>query len=96
MQPRPRRTDRSRAILLTVSGWTAGRIAQAFGVREDTLRQWRSDFMVGRVEALKARKAVGPATVKTAAALRVAAPLFATPVADRPNWISSTKGRATR
>ncbi len=32
--------DRSRAILLTLTGWTAGRIAQAFGVREDTVRQW--------------------------------------------------------
>jgi hypothetical protein len=28
--------DRARAILLTLSGWTSARIAQAFGVREDT------------------------------------------------------------
>jgi hypothetical protein len=28
--------DRARAIILTLSGWTSGRIAQAFGVREDT------------------------------------------------------------
>ena len=26
--------DRARAILLTLSGWTSGQIAQAFGVRE--------------------------------------------------------------
>ena len=44
--------DRARAILLTLGGWTAGRIAQAFGVREDTVRQWRSDFMACGVDAL--------------------------------------------
>lgn len=84
--------DRARAILLTCEGWTAGRIAQAFGVREDTVRQWRSDFMAGGVEALKARKASGPAPVKTEAALRVAAPLFEAPAADRPNWTLSRLG----
>ncbi len=81
--------DRARAILLTCEGWTAGRIAQAFGVREDTVRQWRCDFMTGGVEALKARKAPGPAPLKSEAALRVAAPLFETPPADRPNWTLS-------
>jgi DNA-directed RNA polymerase specialized sigma24 family protein len=30
--------DRARAILLTLSGWTSGQIAEAFGVREDTVR----------------------------------------------------------
>jgi len=34
--------DRARAILLTLSGWTRGQIAEAFGVREDTVRVWRS------------------------------------------------------
>ena len=28
--------DRARAILLTLSGWTSPRVAEAFGVREDT------------------------------------------------------------
>ena len=78
--------DRARAVLLTLSGWTSGRIAQAFGVREDTVRLWRSDFMRGGVEALKASVAPGPTPVKSAAALRVAAPLLMEPVADRPNW----------
>jgi DNA-directed RNA polymerase specialized sigma24 family protein len=36
--------DRARALLLTLKGWTSARIAQAFGVREDTVRLWRSDF----------------------------------------------------
>ena len=40
--------DRARAILLTLSGWTSGQIAQAFGVREDTVRFWRGDFLRGR------------------------------------------------
>jgi hypothetical protein len=29
--------DRARAIVLTLSGWTSAQIAEAFGVREDTL-----------------------------------------------------------
>ena len=78
--------DRARAVLLTVAGWTSGRIAEAFGVREDTVRLWRSDFMRGGVEALKATVAPGPAPVKSEAALRVAMPLLAEPVADRRNW----------
>jgi transposase len=78
--------DRARAVLLTLAGWTSPRIAEAFGVREDTVRLWRSDFTSGGVEALKATVAPGPAPVKSEAALRVALPLLAEPVADRPNW----------
>lgn len=78
--------DRARAVLLTLSGWTSPRIAEAFGVREDTVRLWRSDFMRGGVAALKATVAPGPAPVKSEAALRVAVPLLDEPVADRPNW----------
>ena len=64
--------DRARAILLTLDGWTSARIAEAFGVREDTVRLWRSDFMNGGVDALRARIAPGPAPFKAEAALRVA------------------------
>lgn len=78
--------DRARAILLTLGGWTSARIAEAFGVREDTVRLWRSAFMSGGIDALKASVAPGPAPVKAEAALRVAAPLLSAPVADRPNW----------
>lgn len=78
--------DRARAVLLTIAGWTSVRIAEAFGVREDTVRLWRSDFMKSGVDTLKTRVAPGPAPVKSEAALRVAVPLLAEPVADRPNW----------
>jgi transposase len=78
--------DRARALLLTLAGWTSPRIAEAFGVREDTVRLWRSDFMRGGVEALKASPAPGPAPVKAAAALRIVTPLLEAPVADRHNW----------
>ena len=78
--------DRARAVLLTLTAWTSARIAEAFGVREDTVRLWRSDFMRGGVEALKATVAPGPAPVKSEAALRVATPLLSEPVADRLNW----------
>ena len=78
--------DRARAVLLTVAGWTSPQIAEAFGVREDTVRLWRSGFMKGGVAALKATVAPGPAPVKSEAALRVALLLPAEPVAERPNW----------
>jgi transposase len=78
--------DRARAVLLTLAGWTSRRIAEAFAVREDTVRLWRSDFMRGGSEALKASIAPGPVPVKTEAALRVITPLLEAPVADRPNW----------
>jgi transposase len=81
--------DRARAVLLTLAGWTSPRIAEAFGVREDTVRWWRSDFMRGGVAALRASVAPGPLPGKSAAALRVALPLLAEPVADRPNWTLS-------
>ena len=78
--------DRARAVLLTLAGWTSVRIAEAFGVREDTVRLWRSDFMRGGVAALQATVAPGTAPVTSEAALRVAIPLLVEPVADRPNW----------
>jgi transposase len=55
-------------------------------VREDTVRLWRSDFICGGFEALKASIAPGPVPVKIEAALRVITPLLEAPVADRPNW----------
>ena len=78
--------DRARAVLLTLAGWTSPKIAEAFGVREDTVRLWRSDFAAGGVAALKASIAPGPPPLKSEAALRVAAPLLEEPVADRRNW----------
>lgn len=78
--------DRARAILLTLSGWTSPRIAEAFGVREDTVRLWRSAFMRGGVDALKRSVAPGPAPVKAERALAVAEELLSAPVANRPNW----------
>jgi len=78
--------DRARAILLTLSGWTRPRIAQAFGVQENTVRLWRGAFQAGGSEALRTRVAAGPAPVKAEATLRVAGPLLSAPVADRTNW----------
>jgi transposase len=78
--------DRARAILLTLSGWSSGQIAQAFVVREDTVRVWRSAFMRGGIEALKKSVAPGPAPLKAERALEVAQEVLSGPVADRPNW----------
>ncbi len=41
--------DRARGVLLTLAGWTSPQIAEAFGVREDTVRFWRSEFAGGGV-----------------------------------------------
>ena len=78
--------DRARAVLLTLSGWASARIAEAFGVREDTVRLWRSDFGKDGVAALKASIAPGPPPAKSQIALRVVTPLLDQPVADRRNW----------
>src|SRR6202046_2069453 len=73
--------DRARAVLLTLAGWTSPPIAEGFGVREDTVGLWRSDFAGGGIEALKASVAPGPVPVKSEVALRVATPLLEQPVA---------------
>jgi transposase len=78
--------DRARAILLTLAGWTSPRIAEAFGVREDTVRLWRSAFSKGGVDALRRSVAPGPAPVKAERALAVAEEVLSRPVADRLNW----------
>ncbi len=78
--------DRARAILLSLSGWTSGQIAEAFGVRDDTVRFWRSAFMTGGVEALTKAVAPGPVPVKPERALAVAEEVLSGPVVDRPNW----------
>ena len=78
--------DRARAIVLTLSGWTSAQIAQAFGVREDTVRVWRSAFVTGGTEALRKSVAPGPAPVKAECALAVAEEVLSGPVAGRPNW----------
>ncbi len=78
--------DRARAVLLTLAGWTSPRIAEAFGVREDTVRLWRGDFIRDGIDGLKASVAPGPSPVKSEAALRVVTPLLEQPVADRVNW----------
>ena len=78
--------DRARAVLLTLASWTSSKIAEAFGVREDTVRLWRSDFTAGGVAALKTSIARGPPPGKSEAALRVVTPLLEEPVADRRNW----------
>src|SRR6516162_10220546 len=51
--------DRARSILLTLRGWTSSRLSEAFGVREDTVRLWRSQFMNGGVDALETRPLPG-------------------------------------
>ena len=81
--------DRARAILLTLRGWSSPEIAEAFGVREDTVRLWRSAFMRGGATALKATVAPGPAPLKAERALEGAEELLSAPVANRPNWTLS-------
>ena len=78
--------DRARAILLTLAGWTSAAIGEAFGVREDTVRDGRSAFMREGVAGIARHPAPGCLPVKAEAALGVASELFAAPVANRTNW----------
>jgi transposase len=78
--------DRARAILLSLGGWMSAAIGEAFGVREDTVRDWRSSFMREGLAGIERHPAPGRLPVKAEAALGVARELFAAPVADRANW----------
>ena len=78
--------DRARAVLLTLAGWTAGEIGEAFGVGEDTVRRWRHWFAQGGVDALRSTLAPGPAAERGERALACARELLVAPVQDRPNW----------
>lgn len=78
--------DRARAILLSAAGWTSAAIGEAFGVREDTVRDWRSAFMREGLRGIERHPAPGAAPVKAQAALSVARELFAGPLTERANW----------
>src|ERR1022692_376028 len=71
--------DRARAILLSLAGWTSAEIGEAFGVREDTVRDWRSAFMREGLSGIERHPAPGSTPVKAQAALSVASELFASP-----------------
>jgi hypothetical protein len=83
-------------VLLTLSGWTSPQIAEAFGVREDTVRLWRSDFSRSGVDALTASVAPGPPPVKSETALRVAPPLLEEPVAQQEKLDDRPLARGAR
>src|SRR3954449_2473033 len=78
--------DRARAILLSLAGWSSGRIGEAFGVREDTVRRWRMTFMQGGVAGLRRHSPPGASPVKAETALAVAEEVLSVPVANRTNW----------
>lgn len=77
---------RARAILLSLSGWKSAAIGEVFGVREDTVRNWRSIFMREGLAGIERHPAPGCAPLKAEAALEVARELFAAPVENRINW----------
>jgi hypothetical protein len=54
--------DRARAVLLTLAGWTSSKIAEAFGVREDTVRLWRSDLHRRRCRGAEDQHRARPAS----------------------------------
>jgi transposase len=78
--------DRSRAVLLTLEGWTSPEIAAAFGATSDSVRLWRSWFGTGGVEALRSTIAPGPSPEKGERALAVARDVLCAPVENRPDW----------
>ena len=74
-------------MLLTLAGWTAPRIAEAFEVGEHTVRRWRHWFAQGGVDALRSTLAPGSAAERGERALACARELLAAPVQNRLNWI---------
>jgi transposase len=72
--------------LLSLAGWKSAAIGEVFGVREDTVRDWRSTFMREGLAGIKRHPAPGCSPVKAQAALAVASELFAAPVENRINW----------
>lgn len=78
--------DRARAVLLTLAGWTAPEIGEAFGVGEDSVRRWRVWFARGGADALRSTVAPGPSPERGERALACVRELLAAPVQDRPNW----------
>ncbi len=78
--------DRARAILLSLAGRTSADIGEVFGVREDTVRDWRSTFMREGVAGMERHPAPGASPAKAEAALMVAREVFAAPVENRVNW----------
>jgi transposase len=78
--------DRARAVLLTLSGWTAAEIGEAFGVGEDAVRRWRAWFARGGADTLRSTLAPGPSPARGERALAAARAILAEPVQDRPNW----------
>ena len=87
-------TNRARAILLSLSGWKSAAIGEVFGVREDTVRDWRSTFMRDGVAGIERHPAPGCSPVKAEAALAVANELFAAPDRLARRRISGTNGRS--
>src|SRR3954452_21032650 len=78
--------DRTRAILLTLPGWTSAKVAEAFGVTADSVRHWRQWFTDGGVEALRSTLAPGPTPKRGERALAVASAVLREPVENRTNW----------
>jgi transposase len=76
-----------------LSPWKSAAIGEVFGVREDTVRDWRSTFMRDGVAGIERHPALGASPVKAEAALLAArepkvlvTELFASPVENRVNW----------
>lgn len=57
--------DRARAVLFTVADWTSGRIAEAFRLRQDTVRLRCSNFMNDGVDEPKANVVAGLVPVRS-------------------------------
>ena len=77
---------RARAMLLTLSGWTSGQIADAFGVTAASVRHWREWFAEGGIDALRSTLAPGPSAEKRQKTLAVASAVLREPVENRTNW----------
>ena len=78
--------DRARAVLLTQVGWTSSKIAEAFGVRVDTVRLPARRFHRRRRRSLEDEGRARPGSGEEPSGLARGRAVLEAPVADRANW----------
>jgi hypothetical protein len=85
--------DRARAIVLTLASWTSARIAEAFGVREDTVRIDTREGLEREIAAWERQRNAAGAGVTWMFTTEKPAPRWAAPIPSPP-FLTSHNHRA--
>jgi hypothetical protein len=76
--------DRARAIVLTLASWTSARIAEAFGVRENTVRIDTREGLEREIAAWERQRNAAGAGVTWMFTTEKPAPRWAAPIPSPP------------